>query len=228
MPHVAHTVRQLSAVLEFEPLLVVMASKGAYARGTDGSDHAYRQRVVDRYTSLVVARRRVRGVLFVSGTIAALFAACTVLSAYAHRDGSVRRALDPRTTAIVVSGCLGAMLSVHGAWAIKRSATTRGRHSTSGTKTCALASAALGVGQGAVGLYSRIFNIDEQGGAAWLWSEALALAWKRVFKSPIEPGRFYPMCVNTETLAEMALIGLPLGVYGICLGIDSHSVKKNN
>ena len=74
-----------------------MASKGAYARGTDGSDHAYRQRVVDRYTSLVVARRRVRGVLFVSGTIAALFAACTVLSAYAHRDGSVRRALDPRT-----------------------------------------------------------------------------------------------------------------------------------
>ena len=37
----------------------------------------------------------------------------------------------------------------------------------------------------------------------------------------------YPMCVNTETLAEMALIGLPLGVYGICLGIDSHSVKKN-
>lgn len=103
-----------------------MASKGAYARGTDGSDHAYRQRVVDRYTSLVVARRRVRGVLFVSGTIAALFAACTVLSAYAHRDGSVRRALDPRTTAIVVSGCLGAMLSVHGAWAIKRSATTRG------------------------------------------------------------------------------------------------------
>ena len=69
--------------------------------------------------------------------------------------------------------------------------------------------------------------VDEQGGAAWLWSEALALAWKRVFKSPIEPGRFYPMCVNTETLAEMALIGLPLGVYGICLGIDSHSVKKN-
>ena len=76
------------------------------------------------------------------------------------------------------------------------------------------------------GLYSRIFNIDEQGGAAWLWSEALGVGGKR----RLQVARAPALLPNVRQHGDFGGDGahrIISGVYGICLGIDSHSVKKN-
>ena len=199
-----------------------MASRGAHVPGTDGSDHAFRQRVVDRYQNYATARRRAKVLLRAHALVAMAFATCTALGAFATRGMRLGATFDSRTTATLMAGVMACALAAHGARAVDD------KRGTGGTRTCALALGALGAAHGAFGTYARWVGIDEIGSPAWMWAELTSMAiGKALGATWVSPGMCYPACVNAETLAEMFMIGTPLGVYAMCVGIDSHHGRKN-
>ena len=199
-----------------------MASRGAHVPGTDGSDHAFRQRVVDRYQNYATARRRAKVLLRAHALVAMAFAMCTALGAFATRGMRLGATFDSRTTATLMAGVMACALAAHGARAVDD------KRGTGGTRTCALALGALGAAHGAFGTYARWVGIDEIGSPAWMWAELTSMAiGKALGATWVSPGMCYPACVNAETLAEMFMIGTPLGVYAMCVGIDSHHGRKN-
>jgi len=199
-----------------------MASRGAHVAGTDGSDHAFRQRVADRYRAYATARRRAKALLRADAAVRVAHATCAALGAFATRGMRVAATFDSRTTATLAACVLACLLAAHGARAVDD------KRGTGRARTCALALAALGAAHGAVGTYARVAGYDETGSPAWMWAELTSRAAKRALGATwVSPGMCYPACVNAETLAEMFMIGTPLGVYAMCVGIDSHHARKN-
>lgn len=200
-----------------------MASKGSYVAGTDGSDYAFRQRVVERYSSMVTTRRRVKSLLYVTMISHVGFVAFTLLGKFLASDSSKDGFMDANATSMCVLSFLGFFL---GANAVRASQSKTNKWAT--VKACALAAASLGGLQGAKGTYARVFESNSGvNGAAWIWSEGVTFLYKKFLGWNVAPGQMYPLCVNVEVLVEVLLVLLPLGVYGMCLGIESLSRKKN-
>ena len=148
-----------------------MASRGAHVAGTDGSDHAFRQRVADRYRA---TRRRADG----RRRCSARTPRCASRTRRAPRSARSRRA-----------GCASrrrstrgrrrrsrraswrALLAAHGARAVDD------KRGTGGARTCALAlgGARRGARRGR-DVRARGSGYDETGSPAWMWAELTSMA----------------------------------------------------
>ena len=87
--------------------------------GTDGSDHAFRQRVVGQVPART--RRRAEGrkrCCARTRSCAMAFAMCTALGAFATRGMRLAATFDSRTTATLTAGVLACALAAHGARAV--------------------------------------------------------------------------------------------------------------
>ena len=200
----------------------IMSSKGTYVQGTDGSDYIHRQRIVDRYSIIATARRRTRVLLVVNALAYAAFGALTFVAKFSTSSRSFAGVLDQKIAPIVGLGVIGVALSM-----AAYSNTHGARASWGAVKRCALAQATISAAQALSSTYARIINHREDRSAAWVWAEAVSAFYGKVFKWKVEAGAVYAMCVNAEVLFELMLVALPLGVYGMCLGIESHALKKN-
>lgn len=198
-----------------------MSSKGTYVQGTDGSDYIHRQRVVDRYSIIATARRRTRTLLIVNAVTYAAFGALTLAAKLSTSSWSLKRVLDQKIAPIVGLSVIGVALSV-----AAYSNTHGARASWGAVKRCVLAQTTISASQAMSSTFARIINHQEDRSAAWVWAEAVSAFYGKVFKWNVEAGAVYAMCVNAEVLLELMLIMLPLGVYGMCLGIESHALKK--
>ena len=192
-----------------------MASRGARVAGTDGSDHAYRQRVEARYAVKATARRRVEMLMRVNGTVWFLIALVTFLSARATLGG-----VDGRSMRTIVVGALGGGVSFAGGGRVRE------RSGTGATRACAAACAAAAACRGAMETWARVTNADEHVSASWLWSEGVSAVLERFLGVKVPPGGVYPACVSAEVLCELTLALLPLGSYVMCIGIDGQTMKK--
>lgn len=97
-----------------------------------------------------------------------------------------------------------------------------------GTRMCAFAFGAFGAAYGVFGMYVWWVGIDEIGLLVWMWVELMLMVIGKVFGVMwVLLGMCYFACVNAETFAEMFMIGMLLGVYVMCVGIDSYYGWKN-
>jgi len=189
--------------------------------GANGNDFAYRHLVVDRYVAIARARRRGKTLCVVDAASRVAFATCACGAKALIAVKSFTHAFD-RAYAPLFATCVIGVLLDYAAW---RGLSAK-QNGTKAAKRSALALALASVANALANVIDRFRNVREEHTAAWVIAEGTSRAMKRAFDVDVAPGALYAACVNVETLSEVVAVALPFGVYGICLGMESHFEKK--